>query len=328
MHVPLRLLAVGLLAPFGAALDGCKDSCAEPTEADLASLPDRLSQTGLLGDGVIAFAPAFALWSDGATKKRSILLPAGAQIDTSDMDDWRFPAGTTIWKEFVRDDVRLETRLLLKTGPSDDAWVAAAYLWDGDDARLLPEGAENVNGTKHNVPTAAKCRACHGGRASFVLGFSAVQLANVDPVGEGAFTLDDAIARGLLSDPPADSAALRVPGEAHERAALGYLHANCAHCHNQDRPQRDGPRCYDPERDFDMLLRAGQRAVEDTATYRTLVSGEDDIVVAGDPDESELVSRMESRSADSIASDQMPPLASEEVDHEGVAIIRAWIVSL
>ena len=32
-------------------------------------------------------------------------------------DSWRFPQGTKLWKEFTRDGVRVETRLLQKVGP-------------------------------------------------------------------------------------------------------------------------------------------------------------------------------------------------------------------
>ena len=46
-------------------------------------------------------------------------VPEGEQIDTSDMNEWRFPAGTKLFKE-LRDGVRVETRLMLKTGAGDD----------------------------------------------------------------------------------------------------------------------------------------------------------------------------------------------------------------
>ena len=56
----------------------------EPTDdARVALLPERLSETGLytdiasdrVADGVLAYQPAFALWSDGADKRRWISLP-------------------------------------------------------------------------------------------------------------------------------------------------------------------------------------------------------------------------------------------------------------
>src|SRR5688572_31053294 len=59
------------------------------------------------------------LWADGATKRRWLFLPDGAQIDSADPDHWRFPAGTRLWKEFTRDGVRVETRIMHKTGDGD-----------------------------------------------------------------------------------------------------------------------------------------------------------------------------------------------------------------
>ncbi|MBL8911926.1 MAG: hypothetical protein JNM17_14630 [Archangium sp.] len=303
-------------------VSGCAvGTCTDPTDAALAALPSRLSETGRFDAGVIEYAPAFALWSDGAEKHRAIALPPGTQIDTSDMDDWRFPKGTRLWKDFVRDGVLVETRFLIHYGDADDAWASAAYVWNGEDAELSLEGATNANGTPHDVPAAGKCHGCHGGRASYVLGFSAVQLANADP---SNFDLDDAITRGLLSAPPSDAAALRVPGTQIERAALGYLHTNCSHCHNQSRPRTAGPRCYDPRQEFDFLLRAAELAdVSQTATYRTALI-DPDVLIRGKPEQSPLLTRMKARAR----SERMPPLATENVDEEAVDAIRAWVEGL
>ncbi len=82
-----------------------------------STLPERLSETGLFADvgqqqlapRVFAYTPAFALWSDGAEKRRWVFVPAGAQVDTRDPDAWQFPEGTKLWKEFSHQGVRLET---------------------------------------------------------------------------------------------------------------------------------------------------------------------------------------------------------------------------
>jgi hypothetical protein len=155
-------------------------------EVAVAALPDRLSLTGLYAEGegetvapgVRSFRPRFELWSDGASKRRFIWLPPEAQIDTSDMDSWQFPVGTKLWKEFTRDQVRVETRLLQRL-PS--GWIGLSYVWkeDGSDAVAAPYGAIDVLGTPHNVPASNECDACHGGRSSYALGFSAIQLAQV-----------------------------------------------------------------------------------------------------------------------------------------------------
>src|SRR5438034_981857 len=166
---------------------GCSSywKCSPPDPALQSKLPARLSQTGLYEDGdperlsagLQAFTPQFELWSDGAQKRRWLSLPAGESIDQRDPDNWLFPLGTQLWKEFSVDGVRVETRTLRKVGPGNDDWAAEAYVWlpDGSDAIATPQGASNVLGTAHDVPAAEQCRACHGGRKSFALGYSAVQ---------------------------------------------------------------------------------------------------------------------------------------------------------
>jgi uncharacterized membrane protein len=296
------LVAAALLT---LALTGCSRywECSPPDAARQAQLPERLSQTGLyargdaseLAAGVEAFQPQFELWSDGARKQRWLRLPAGEAIDKSDRDNWRFPVGTQLWKEFSVDGVRVETRTLRKVGPGSEDWATQAYVWlaDGSDAVATPGGATNALGTAHDVPSAGECLACHGGRKSFVLGYSAVQLGEVP-----------------------------LPGNETDQRALGYLHANCGHCHNQDRPAAASSRCYDPENELDFWLRTERlRSVTDTPTYQ---SGRGVAFEPGAPDQSRMVELMSDRGF----LRQMPPLGTETVDRDGLAAVRAWIESL
>src|SRR5690606_27709682 len=91
------------------------------------------------------------------------------------------------------------------------------------------------------------CRACHEGRNNPVLGFSTLQLSPArDPLAPHreelppeAVTLPDLVERGLPVHPP--QAPLARPrflraASATERAARGYLSANCASCHNAQGP--------------------------------------------------------------------------------------------
>ncbi|HEU0036227.1 MAG TPA: hypothetical protein VFQ53_36690 [Kofleriaceae bacterium] len=293
-------------------------------ESRTDEVPTTLSATGLyadittgtLGDDVLAFEPQFPLWSDGAEKSRWVWLPPDTRIDTTDMDAWEFPAGTRFWKEFRRDGVRIETRLLVKRG--DDDWLAVAYRWTADqrDAVAVPFGVVDANGTTHDIPAAGECAACHGGRRSFVLGFSAIQLSG--PAVAGMIDLDGLIAAQRLSAPPAGK--LVVPGTADERAALGYLHANCSHCHNQTRPA-SAP-CFDPDRSFDFSLEVGDLATPaDTAVYRTAIG---EVIEPGHPDDSAVIRLMSRRGLVR----QMPPLATEQIDDAAVAQLRRWITNL
>lgn len=300
--------------------------CAEIDRHLLDGLPVRLSQTGLfrnmtteeLGPNVYPFRPRFELWSDGAAKRRWIYLPPGTQIDTSDPDQWRFPAGTKLWKEFVRDGVRIETRLLFKHGSSVGDWTPVAYLWSEREAWAQPEGEDNALGTSHDVPSAAECRGCHGGTRNGVLGFSAIQLPMFG-AGEN-LGLNGLQQQGLLTlSLPRDN---ELPGDARARKALGYLHANCSHCHNSLRPQRDGARCFDPESSLDFMLRLDDlERLSNTATYRTSIG---DAVLPGDPARSPVMIRVKSR-------DPwwgMPALGSEEIDVRGNTVLEQWIRDL
>jgi hypothetical protein len=321
-------LASLLAAALGCAhVSGGYQRCDDVPATQLARLPQRLSETGLyerntlgtLGAGVRAYRPRFELWSDGAEKQRWVDLPGA--IDTRDMDAWQFPAGTRFWKEFARDGRRIETRLLAKLGPAPSDWVGASYVWlpDDSDAVLTPEGRSDANGTSHDVPSAAQCFACHGGTSSRILGFSAIQLSDGD--GDRELSPGTLAQQGMLSEPP--RAEPRIPGEALDVAALGYLHANCAHCHNAARPARSGARCYDPERPFDLALRTSElESLANTAAYR---STRDGIVVPGDAEHSELFRRMESGS---IFLRRMPPLATETRDEHGLSLVQRWLASL
>ncbi len=294
----------------------------------LAALPERLSQTGLfvasqpdlIASEARAYEPAFPLWSDGAAKRRWMSLPSGTRIDTSDPDAWLFPVGTRFWKEFSRNGQRIETRLLIKQGPAASDWAGAAYVWNDDqtDALLAPSGVKDARRSGHDVPSAAECGGCHGGRRSYVLGFSAVQLAGDDR----PLSLDDLGRAGQLTQLPARSPT--IPGSALDQAALGYLHANCGHCHNRERPPRgDGPRCYDPERSLDFWLSSSpdEGDVQHTSAYASSVPR---FVSPGEPDESRLITLVSRRGRRL----HMPPLASGRVDDEGVHLLRAWIESL
>jgi hypothetical protein len=280
----------------------------------------RLSQTGLyanishkvLATDLHAFEPAFALWSDGAEKRRWLRLPAGARIDNTHADHWSFPVGSVLFKEFSRAGQRIETRVIARTGSGPRDYWMGAFVWDEDesDARFAPEGLVNARGTRHDVPSARSCGTCHNGERGRMLGFSAIQQPHAP--------------KGLLLAPSERPAV--PPGNAATRAALGYLHANCAHCHNPSGSAY-------PDVDLDLRLSSLDLTPEETRTYRTTVSkplqffrGDPRGVrlVPGAADQSAIVFRMSQRDPKL----RMPPLASEEPDEHGIADIRAWIDSL
>ena len=323
MHCAIgRWLSLSLLA-----LAGCDPfyECAGPRARELEALPLLLSETGLYHEGALAqgvrpYRPRFELWSDGAEKRRFLFLPPGARIDARAADSWRFPEGTKVWKEFSRDGVKLETRLVQKIGPGERDWSALSYLWRADqsDAEAVPHGAMDVLGTSHDVPAAGECWACHGPRESFVLGVSYVQLgyaAEDDLLDVARLTAGGQIDGSL-------SPLLALPGGESVQAGLGYLHANCGHCHNSDRASHGaGSRCYDPQNDLDFWLRSDRLArVEETPTVRSARAA----LSPDRPSRSRVLQAMKRRGLFG----QMPPLASERVDQVGVDAVRSFIEAL
>jgi hypothetical protein len=295
-----RLLIAGMAVFF---MGSCQSytECPSVDPALLAQFPERLSETGLDAAAVFPYEPEFALWSDGADKRRFAFIPS--TIDASNMDVWDFPVGSKFWKEFSRNGVKLETRLLARL--SDRDWFAASYLWNEEqsEALLTPEGKSNVLGTTHDVPSAAQCAGCHGNSERRVLGFSAIQLSS---------QMQALVQQGTLKN--AEAPFPTVPGDTDTRAALGYLHANCGHCHDERRaPTPATARCYDPRSRVAFALHVDElETPERTATYRTARN-------------SGLLQRMDSRGG---LLPSMPPLATEEIDESGVAVVRRWINQL
>ncbi len=284
--------------------------------------PDTLSETGLYADILTdeiavwakEFQPKYELWSDAAEKRRWFYLPDCEQIDTTDMDVWQMPVGARLWKQFTRGGERIETRLIMRTGPGDSDFEFAAYQWSGQEAYRVPNGVQDPVGP-NDIPAESLCSSCH--KSSWrVLGLSAVQLTHNLP-GETMATLS---AAGLLTTPLPGG--IVVPGNQVESDALGYLHANCSNCHNQDGV---------PSVDMYMKILQSDTTVVGTDTYTTAVDvlttmfqcGGCDRIEPGDPANSAVHQRMNVRGGG-----QMPPFATEIVDTTGVAIVDAWINTL
>lgn len=308
--------------------------------------PNALHETGLYSDPDnlevdakhLAFSPQYPLWTDGATKRRWISLPPGSAIDGSDPERWEFPAGTRLWKEFSFAGARVETRYLERQ--ADGQWLYAAYAWspDGREAHLTSERGKRSafslgGGKSHAIPGVGDCKACHQGARSEVLGFSALQLSSdKDPFAPHAearpapgadlrYLVENGLLvnfpKSLLEKPPRIEAASPV-----ERAALGYLHANCGHCHNAQGPLQN----------IGLFLRhvagaAVQPAIASTVGHAVKKPAPGQSPAAelridpSHPERSALLERMASR----YPPLQMPPLGTEVIDAEAVSLLRRWI---
>jgi len=323
-------ILVGAIGTFAA--------CSNATELP----PRRLSETGLYASGsleqlapdVVAFSPQYPLWTDGATKRRWIRLPAGASIDARQPDNWEFPVGTRLWKEFSFGrpvETRMSERL------ADGSWRFVVYVWneDGRDADLGPETGiralpvAGAPGGRYAVPSKGDCAACHEGGAVPVLGFGALQLSpDRDPLAPhaGPRSGDDPdlvalVARGLirnlppslLQHPPRITATSTV-----ERAALGYLHGNCGHCHND-------PRDSDAGVPLDFILKQYVTRSDSAATVRASIFGATSRFRAHDNHAAERAAVLKHRMASRDPRVQMPPLGTQVSDTLGLALIERWL---
>ncbi|MBB3017464.1 mono/diheme cytochrome c family protein [Microvirga lupini] len=308
--------------------------------------PLTLHETGLYADpgtlqvdpAHLAFAPQYPLWSDGAIKRRWISLPPGTAIDGSDPEAWIFPVGTRFWKEFSFSGERVETRYLERR--SDGQWLYAAYAWspDGREAQLVSARGKRgayplAGGRSHTIPGVADCKACHQGGPSEILGFSVLQLSperdpgalhaerQPEPHVDLAYLVDRGLLVGLpkaLRDAPPQIEA----ATATERAALGYMHGNCGHCHNERGSLQN----------IALFLRhgadtAGESVLASTVAQpvRKQAPGQSPDAVLrvepGHPNRSGLMQRISSRSP----ALQMPPLGTELIDDEAVRLLYRWI---
>ncbi len=302
----------------------CKDAPVPPPTLVCTGLyADLASKT--LAAGVRAYVPAIPLWSDAAEKTRWIGLPAGTTIDASDPDEWVFPVGTKLWKEFSLAGRRIETRLWQKVSPT--FWTHAAYAWNEDEtaARLSMGGDIPLGDGTYHIPTDDECEKCHRGRTEHILGFGAVELGLE---GADGVTLDTLSSEGLLSPPPAAThLIIGDDGTGAAAPALGWMHVNCGvPCHN-DNPRataqpsglrlRLSPADLDGRPVTDLDVRTTTLGVTvQAANWSGRVR-----IIPGNPTDSLLYDLVAHRGEGK----QMPPFASRIVDPAAVAQIEAWI---
>ncbi|MCW5808411.1 MAG: hypothetical protein KIT31_39035 [Deltaproteobacteria bacterium] len=164
-------------------------------------------------------------------------------------------------------------------------------------------------------------RASHATGATPVLGFAALQLSidrdpdapHAERPAPGSLDLASLLATGELAG-YTGSIAPRIEGSPVERAALGYLHANCGGCHRADGP----------------VAAVGLDLTDPAAARRTAIGRPSDFgapkrrVAPGAPADSVLLARM--RALDPLS--RMPPLGTRVVDDAATHLIASWIDQL
>ena len=296
-----------LIAAFISFAEGSNSKCVIQPKP-----PAKISQTCFAGlKDFFEYEPQYPSYSDGASKRRWVYLPRGLKIQTKDLDNWIFPKGTVVFKEFSIGTTKIETRVLEKTtdqsGP--DAWRFTNYAWTGDqkDAELVTSSfydkkdlsrfsaATIQNQFKIVMPN--DCVRCHAGVRDVVNGFNYLQLSS-DSIGFNVFRAGDV---GMLSSAP--KIFDKIQGSDLDRRAIGYIQSNCAICH-----AANGPGVGNFTHSYLVTSRDSENLI---------LSG---LVVKGSPDQSFLYKM--------FSSGRMPQFSPVNQDTEGVSLIRDWIIGL
>jgi len=321
----------------------------DPCTPEADGVPVRLSCTGLYADigakavaaDVAPYKPAYEFWSDGAEKSRFLRLPPNTTIDIARFDEWRFPNGTKVWKEFKLGGKRIETRYYVKL--DDGTWSHTSFRWDADASDAVrKDTAQKVpgigpDGGTYEIPSSGQCDQCHRGRVDELLGLDAVSLGLPGATGQ---TLAVLAATGKLSAAPPRTT-LALPGTAAAQAAVGWVNINCGPCHNANTSAAASSRAH-------FLVRATDLAPPDGGvpavtrldvytqgycgnTSRSSPDGGLYKYLAGQEPQGSLMSvlaRTRVPADQPITTAQMPPIATRAVDRDGVAALDAWILTL
>jgi uncharacterized repeat protein (TIGR03806 family) len=306
------------------------------TSAGADLVPDFLSDSGCVDpnditqpySGLVPYDINAPFWSDGADKDRHIGVPNGQTIAIDAQDDWEFPPGTVLVKNFRLNGRLIETRHLMRH--PDGVWAGYTYEWNAaqTEATRVPIGKiEIIDGQDWIFPDEAECLACHTVAAGRALGPETSQmnrdfaypqtgrthgqLETFDGIAMFASPLQgDPATLPAMPDPMQDSANI---GE----RARAYLHTNCAQCH-----QPGGPTPTSLDLRYTTAL-ANTAACDVEPQSGDLGINMPLIIAPGDSTRSVLVARMNVRDLNS-----MPPIGSNVIDAAGVTLVTDWINSL
>lgn len=339
---------VGADGPLDAGSADGSVSCASDPQSE--GMYQHLQCAGLYSDFAAKtvapenrpFKPALEFWSDGAEKSRFVYLPPGTKIDIASFDQWIYPNGTKLWKEFRVGGKRIETRLYVKS-PSG-AWVHTVYRWNAAETDAVrDDGGEVVkgigpNGSDYEVPSTGQCGECHDNRPEPPLGFDALGLGLAGATGVTLAAL--AAENAFTGAPPATS--LSIPDDPNApttgRLAAGWLSTNCGSCHNAIGMNGGGFTGLHLLIRPSELLDGGNFATLDVSRtgmccYSTRSNPNDAGMniprLAGGDVESSLAAYLSGRrdpvEPNSIV--QMPPLVTRAVDTAGHKLLTDWIAA-
>ncbi len=311
--------------------------------------PTTLGATGAFADvatlapapGVVAYDTNVDFWSDHASKRRWFALPTLAGgFGFAAEGNWTHPAGAVWVKHFdlelTRGDPatrrRIETRFLVKT---TDGAYGLSYRWNDaqTDATLVPAAGADldlaindggvIRTQRWRFPGQGECLACHTPQGGHALSFNTRQLNLSFPYPAGAENQLTALAdAGYLTAPVPPPTALPALAAAEDLTASlalrarSHLDANCSPCHQPGGPTTGS---WDARLGTPLSI-AG---LVDGALANVGADPANRVIAPGDLVHSILHARLGGTDGG-----RMPPLASNERDLAGEALIAAWIGEL
>ena len=321
--------------------------CSQVLKISPDNPPHKLSETGVfenLSDlkicsSALKYEVNLPFWSDGALKRRWIILPKDQKIQFVPEDPWKFPKGTIFIKHFEFKSkffkpFRIETRLLMNL--TEDDWYGYSYQWQDNqkDAILLEDSAtkeysvydpHEPTETKKQVwrfPSQRACLECHNSWSSYILGARTEQL-NLTEGGKRTNQLNSWNEMDFFSKKIEEASqfkkyvSLSDKTQTLEKRVKSYLASNCVQCHQPDSPARSHMdfRFKTPVEFMNVIGQkpnAGDMNMPDAL-----------LVKPGKKESSILWLRLMATSTL-----RMPPLGSNVADREAIDLIGVWIDSL
>lgn len=319
---------------------GVRSFVAEP-------FPERLSEWRLFlsgltpNKGVVPYDLNTPLFSDYATKYRTIWMPEGTAATYKNDDVFDFPVGTIITKTFAfpaadGKEKLIETRVLVH---AQDGWKALPYVWNEAQTEATLELAASpvqisftdTKGQKrdfsYGIPNVNECTHCHeNNKVITPIGPKARNLNRDYNYADGnANQLAYLTKIGYLKGAPAPEQAPKVPvwndatTGALEARARAYLDNNCAHCHRASGVA--GYTAFLLDYNETDPRKLGFCKLPNSAGF---TGNRPFDIVPGSPQESILLYRMESLRA----KEMMPEIGRSVLHEEGIALVREWLASL
>jgi uncharacterized repeat protein (TIGR03806 family) len=298
-------------------------------------IPTLLSQTGCVNagnptqpaPGLIPYAPNAPFFSDNAVKTRWLALPNGQRITVDTDNDFDFPSGSVLMKNFTLNNTLIETRLFMRHNNGN--WAGYTYEWNagGSEAtRVVGGKTVTVAGQTWQFPSEGQCLQCHTSAAGRTLGLEIGQLNGDFGYPSTGRTANQVVTLNAIDTltPPVTQTPAQLPviPNPFGSAALGsraraWLHTNCANCHQPGGGTQSGMDL----RYTTTLL--GTNACDVAPTLGGLGITDPRLIAPGSAARSVVIARV-----NRTGTDAMPPLSRHLIDTAGVNLLTEWVNGL